>query len=126
MSWEIPPHGQKKWYHIYLPGKSFWGVAGDRGTRHMNIPILVERMQPKSRLFFSVFGECIAFLFSAIILVYGGVKISSLAMGQMTSSLGVAVGVFYIVLPLCGILNMLYTILNIVDIYQSSKQGKGA
>ena len=99
-------------------------VTGERG--HMNIPILVERMQPKSRLFFSVFGECIAFLFSAIILVYGGVKISSLAMGQMTSSLGVAVGVFYIVLPLCGILNMLYTILNIVDIYQSSKQGKGA
>ena len=31
-------------------------------------------------------------------------------MGQTTSSLGVAVGVFYVVLPLCGVLNMIYTV----------------
>lgn len=98
-------------------------VTGERG--HMNIPILVERMRPQSRLFFAVLGECTAFLFSAVILVYGGMKISSLAMGQMTSSLGVAVGIFYVVLPLCGALNMLYTVLNVMDIYQNSKQGKG-
>lgn len=34
----------------------------------------------------------------------------------MTSSLGVQVGVFYVVMPLCGVLNMIYTVLNIVDI----------
>ena len=43
-------------------------------------------------------------------------KLLILAMGQMTSSLGVPIGVFYIVLPLCGILNMIYTVLNIMDI----------
>lgn len=68
----------------------------------------------------AIFGELIAFVFSLIILVYGGIKITSLAMGQMTSALGVAVGVFYVVMPLCGILNMIYTVLNIVDI---SKNG---
>ena len=41
-------------------------------------------------------------------------------MGQMTSALGTAVGVFYVVMPLCGILNMIYTVLNISDI---SKNG---
>ena len=39
-------------------------------------------------------------------------------MGQMTSSLGVAVGVFYIALPVCGVLNMLYTVLNIIDLWR--------
>ena len=96
-------------------------VTGERG--HMNIPIGVERMQPGARKAFAILGELIAFAFSAIILVYGGVKISNLAMGQMTSSLGVAVGVFYVVLPLCGVLNMIYTVLNIADI---CKEGKGA
>ena len=62
----------------------------------------------------------LGFAFSLIILVYGGIKITSLAMGQMTSALGVTVGVFYVVMPLCGILNMIYTVLNIVDI---SKNG---
>ncbi len=37
----------------------------------------------------------IACLFARVILVYGGVQITSLAMGQMTSSLGVPVGIFY-------------------------------
>lgn len=37
-------------------------------------------------------------------------------MGQMTSSLGVAVGVFYIMLPVCGLLNLCYVVLNIIDI----------
>ena len=51
-----------------------------------------------------------------VILVFGGVQITSLAMGQMTSSLGVPVGVFYIVLPLSGVLNIIYTVINIVEI----------
>ncbi len=89
-------------------------VVGERG--HMNIPIVVERMGATARKGFSIFAEVIAFLFATIILVYGGMQITSLAMGQMTSSLGVAVGVFYVVLPLSGVLNMLYAILNIWDI----------
>ncbi|WP_373164313.1 TRAP transporter small permease [Agathobaculum sp. Marseille-P7918] len=89
-------------------------VTGERG--HMNIPILVEKMNPAMQKALGIFGELIAFAFSLIILVYGGVQISQLAMGQMTSSLGVAVGVFYVVMPLCGVLNMIYTVLNIADI----------
>lgn len=95
-------------------------VTGERG--HMNIPILVERMKPGVRKVLGVLGETIAFLFSLVILVYGGVQIANLAMGQMTSALGVAVGVFYIVLPLCGVLNMVYTVLNIADICRAGQE----
>ena len=55
-------------------------------------------------------------MFAAVILVYGGAQITNLAMGQMTSSLGVPVGVFYVALPISGVLNIAYTVLNIVDI----------
>ena len=93
-------------------------LTGERG--HMNIPIVTDHFTPGIQKLLAIFGELIAFAFSLIILVYGGIKITSLAMGQMTSALGVAVGVFYVVMPLCGILNMIYTVLNIVDI---SKNG---
>ncbi len=89
-------------------------VTGERG--HMNIPIVVDKMGNNARKGFLILAEVIAFLFSAIILVYGGIKITSLAMGQLTSSLGVPIGIFYIVLPLCGVLNMVYALLNVVDI----------
>lgn len=89
-------------------------ITGERG--HMNIPALVERMPEKWKTGFSILAEAVAFLFSAVILLYGGIQITSLAMGQMTSSLGVAIGVFYVVLPICGVLNMMFTVMNIYDI----------
>ena len=67
-----------------------------------------------------MFAEVIACLFSAVILIFGGVQITSLAMGQMTSSLGIPIGIFYIILPLSGALNVIYTILNITDILHGS------
>ena len=89
-------------------------VSGERG--HMNIPILVDKFNPPMRKALHIFAEVIAFLFSAAILVLGGFQVSSLAMGQMTSSLGVAVGTFYWVMPICGILMVVYSALNIIGI----------
>lgn len=95
-------------------------VTSERG--HMNIPILVEMTNPSVQKLLNCLGEVIAFLFSAIILVFGGVQIANLAMGQMTSSLGVPIGIFYIVLPLCGVLNMLFTALNIIEILSNKEK----
>lgn len=89
-------------------------VTGERG--HMNIPIVVNRFKPSVQKVFYILSEIIVFIFSSIILLYGGIQISQLAMGQMTSSLGIAVGVFYMVLPLSGVLNMVYSVLNILEI----------
>ena len=93
-------------------------VTSERG--HMNIPIIVERFREAPQKALNCLGEIIAFLFSSTILVFGCLQITTLAMGQMTSSLGVPIGIFYVVLPLCGVLNMVYTILNIIDILQNN------
>ena len=89
-------------------------VTSENG--HMNIPVLVDRLNPQMRSYMRILHELIALLFSLAILVYGGWQISRLAMGQMTSSLGVPVGIFYFVMPLCGVLNIIYTIINIAEI----------
>lgn len=94
-------------------------VTGERG--HMNIPVVVEHMEKRGRMCFSLFSELVAGIFSAVILVFGGIRITSLAMGQMTSSLGVPAGVFYVVLPISGLLNIAYTILNICEIVKKKE-----
>ena len=99
-------------------------VTCERG--HMNIPIIVERLSEPIQKLLSCSGELSTFRFSAIILVFGGAQITTLAMGQMTSSLGVPIGIFYIVLPLCGVLNMIYTVLNIINIIQGRTEEKEA
>lgn len=94
-------------------------VVGERG--HMNIPLVVERMGDKGRKFFAILAEVIACLFAVVILVYGGIQITSLAMGQMTSSLGLPIGVFYLALPISGVLNIIYTVLNIIEIVRGNE-----
>lgn len=89
-------------------------VSGECG--HMNIPILVDKFNPPMRKALHIFAEVIALLFSASILVLGGFQVSSLAMGQMTSSLGIAIGTFYWVMPICGVIMTLFAVLNIIDI----------
>ena len=93
-------------------------VSGERG--HMNIPVVIDQFKPAARKAFHIFAEIIAFLFSATILVFGGYQVSNLAMGQQTSSLGVAVGVFYWVMPICGVVILLYSVMNIIGIANGS------
>ena len=89
----------------------------------MNIPIVVDMLKDGPKKVLLIFGEIIALLFSAIILVYGGFTVSSLAMGQQTSSLwGLAVGTFYWVMPICGILMVIYSAMNIVAIAKGESE----
>ena len=46
-------------------------VVGERG--HMNIPLLMDRLNPDARKCLAIFSEIVAFLFAGIILVFGGV-----------------------------------------------------
>lgn len=94
-------------------------VTSEQG--HMNIPILAEHVNFNIKKFLMCLSELVAFVFSAVILVYGGAKITNLAMGQMTASLGIPIGIFYIVLPLAGILNMIYTVMNIIEIIKEKE-----
>ena len=96
---------------------SLFGAAIVSGERnHMNIGVVAEKLSPKLQLILGVFGEAIAMLFSGAILIYGGIQISTLAMGQMTSSLHIPIGVFYVVMPVTGVLILLYSVLNIAGI----------
>lgn len=93
-------------------------VVGERG--HMNIPLLVDKMGSTGKKILNIIAEVIACIFAIVILIYGGIEITSLAMGQTTSSLGVQVGVFYVVMPIAGVLIAIYTVLNIIGILDGS------
>ncbi|HHX36699.1 MAG TPA: TRAP transporter small permease [Clostridiaceae bacterium] len=95
-----------------LLGASY--VFGERG--HMNIPVVAQKFKPAGQKALGIIGEIILIFFSLVIMIYGGIRITNLTMGQMTSSLGTPVGTFYTVMPVAGVLNILYAIMNIVDI----------
>lgn len=84
---------------------------------HMNIPILIDRVSQKTQKGLTVLIQLLILAFALIVLVYGGIQITSLTMGQMSSSLGVPMGYFYASLPISGVFTTIYTVLNLYDIF---------
>ncbi len=87
-------------------------VFGKR--EHMRMGFIVDRLSAKKRFFFDLLREILVFLFSLVVMIIGGIAIMRLTMTQVTASLGIPMGVVYAVVPLSGVLSLIYSILNIL------------
>lgn len=100
------------------------GAAYVFGKReHMNIPVVVDMLSPKLQHYLAILSEVIIFIFAVVVLIYGGISITLLTMGQATSSLPVQMGVFYAAIPISGVFTAIYSILNIYDLIKGNPIG---
>ncbi|WP_221387956.1 TRAP transporter small permease [Clostridium perfringens] len=76
----------------------------------------LDNKSPKVKFILSVMTEVVILIFSALVLVLGGIQISNLAMGQISPALGIPMGYIYLALPFSGIITIIYNILNLVDL----------
>lgn len=80
----------------------------------------LDNKSPKAKLGLSIMTELVVLVFSTLVLVFGGVQISNLAMGQISPALGIPMGYIYLALPLSGVITIIYNILNLADLKQES------
>ena len=83
---------------------------------HMRMGFLADKLAGTPRLVLEIAIECLVIVLAGGIMVYGGFNIIQLTMTQITASLGIPMGVVYTVLPLSGVLIVIYAVLNIVDL----------
>lgn len=97
-------------------------VFGKR--EHMRMSFFVEKFSPKVQFGISLATEIIVLIAAALVLVWGGMNIVSLAMGQISPALNVQMGYLYMGLPLSGIITIIYNVLNIFDMLTNKGQSK--
>lgn len=83
---------------------------------HMRMSFLVDKLNERNQTKIKLFSEIVVILFAALVLVFGGYRMSQLSMGQTSSSLQIPMGYIYLALPLSGIVTIIYNVLNITDI----------
>lgn len=86
-------------------------VFGQRD--HICITALKGTFSPKMQKIASIFSECIIIIFSVLIMIYGGGVISKINMLQYDSMLNIPMGLIYSIIPICGVLIIFYSIINI-------------
>ena len=82
-------------------------VSGKR--EHMRMGFLADKLSGKNLTILNV------------VIVYGGISITSLSMTQKTASLGIPMGYIYIVIPITGIVIAVYGILNVTDLIRKGE-----
>lgn len=83
---------------------------------HMRMGFVADKLTGTPKKILEIVIEFLVMLFSASVMLYGGFTIMQLTMTQVTASLGVKMGVIYTVVPLSGLLIIIYSILNIIDL----------
>ena len=61
----------------------------------------------------AIVTECIILVFTALVLIYGGMALTKLTMAQLTASLAISMGYVYSIMPISGVLTTIYCILNL-------------
>ena len=89
---------------------------------HMRMVFFIERFNKETQRMVGIITELVVLAFAMGVLVGGGAYITSLSMTQITPALRISMGYIYMVVPVCGVITSIYSILNIIDLMKNSKE----
>lgn len=92
---------------------------------HMRMGFLADKITGTAKKVLETAIDLLTFVFSAIVMVYGGISITKLTLIQKTASLQVPMGYIYIIIPVTGILIMFFSFTNAMDMLHGDFSGKG-
>ncbi len=82
---------------------------------HMRMSFIADKFKGRKAVIMGIVSEILVMFFSALVLVYGGASITKLTATQITASLGVNMSYIYMILPICGVIIVIYSLLNIAE-----------
>ena len=95
-------------------------VFGKR--EHMRMGFLADKLNKKKLTILNAIIEILIIAFALIVMVYGGISITSLSMTQKTASLGLPMGYVYIVIPITGVVIAVYGVLNVICLIRKGEE----
>ena len=97
-------------------------VFGERD--HMNLTFLVDKTKPLVQLILSLFSEVLIVIIAVVVFLFGGKGFMSVGAMQISPTLGITMDLIYMILPISGILIIIYNIINIVELIMQYKMKK--
>jgi TRAP-type C4-dicarboxylate transport system permease small subunit len=89
---------------------------GFRTRAHLGIDLVVDRLTGRARVYATVLAHFLVLLFAVTTMVIGGARLVALAfqLEQISAAMGIRVGYVYLVLPLSGVVIMVFSVESMV------------
>ncbi len=83
-----------------------------RTRSHLGIDLITERVGQRGKMILQLFIYTIIILFATAVLIVGGIRLVELtfSLNQISAALGIKMGYVYTVLPLSGVLMVVYSL----------------
>ncbi len=92
--------------------------------KHLSINLLVKNFQPKNENAMKLFIECIVMLLSVCVMIIGGVMVTANSAGQISPAMQLPMQVYYICVPISGVLMVIYGVNRILHLIAARKEMK--
>ncbi len=94
-------------------------VAGK--TEHISLTLFLDKFPRNLVKYWNMLIQVVFILFAVYIMIIGGWKVSSNAMMQVSPVLQLSMGKVYYALPLSGVLIIVYSVMNIIDLFNPQR-----
>ena len=90
---------------------------------HLAVDILQTKLSPTQNKRVTIFNHLLVLLFALSVLVYGGIKLVSfnIYFGQKSASMGLPVAIVYSIVPISGLLIIVYSMYDIISLNKELK-----
>ena len=94
-------------------------VFGKRG--HLAMTFLSGKFRGAARVYLDMFSEILVIITAVALLINGGYIMAVENADQLTNSLTISMGAVYAILPISGVVILIYGILNFIDLIKTLK-----
>ena len=91
----------------------------------MRMGFLADKFTGPGRRYLEAAIDLLTFAFAGVVMVYGGISITKLTMIQKTASLQVPMAYVYVIVPVTGVLIMIFSLMNAIDVAHMEFKEKG-
>lgn len=98
------------------------GALVFENREHMRMSFIADKVKGKKKIVLEIFCEVVVLLFMAFVMVYGGINITILTNAQVTASLGIPMSIIYAIIPVSGVLAIIFNCSNIIKLVRKFKE----
>lgn len=91
--------------------------------KHISINLITKSFHPKNLLRTKVIIEVVIMLLSVVVLVIGGTMVTMNSVGQISPAMQLPMPVYYICVPISGVLMSLYCAVRLVEFTKEIREG---
>ncbi len=86
---------------------------------HMKLSLFSDKVKGKGQVALSIFSELLIMIIVISVFLFGGKKFMEVGALQLSPTLNISMDWIYVILPISGILIVVYNVINIVQIIQN-------